>query len=87
MMQAVFQDTKGQAFSDHTGNFSGSLSQVIDLPMDSNFHRAILVATANAVLRQRGIITKSCHCKDHDPMPCTLLAQKGRHDRRSTPAA
>ncbi|MBW2340878.1 MAG: hypothetical protein JRF50_11150, partial [Deltaproteobacteria bacterium] len=31
MMQAVFQDTKGQAFSDHTGNFSGSLSQVIDL--------------------------------------------------------
>jgi uncharacterized protein (DUF4213/DUF364 family) len=70
MMQAVFQDTKGQAFSDHTGNFSGSLSQVIDLPMDSNFHRAILVATANAVLRQRGIITKSCHCKDHDPIMC-----------------
>lgn len=77
MMQAVFQDTKGQAFSDHTGNFSGSLSQVIDLPMDSNFHRAILVATANAVLRQRGIITKSCHCKDHDPVMCASYLKDG----------
>ncbi len=77
MMQAVFQDTKGQAFSDHTGNFSGSLSQVIALPMDSNFHRAILVATANAVLRQRGIITKSCHCKDHDPVMCASYLKDG----------
>jgi uncharacterized protein (DUF4213/DUF364 family) len=70
MMQAVFQDTKGHAFSDHTGNFSGSLFQVIDLPMESSFHRALLVATANAVLRKMGVITKSCHCKDHDPVTC-----------------
>ena len=70
MMQAVFQDTKGHAFSDHTGNFSGSLFQVLNLPMESNFHRALLVATANAVLRKMGVITKSCHCKDHDPVMC-----------------
>jgi hypothetical protein len=70
MMQAVFQGTKGHAFSDHTGNFSGSLFQVIDLSMDSNFHRALLVATANAVLRKMRVITKSCHCKDRDPVTC-----------------
>ena len=70
MMQAVFQDTKGHAFSDHTGNFSGSLFQVMNLPMDSNFRRALLVATANAVLRKMSIVTKSCHCKDHDPVMC-----------------
>ena len=70
MMQAVFQDVKGQAYSDHTGNFSGSLSQVINLPMDSNFHRALLIATANAVLRKMGVIKKSCHCKDDDPVRC-----------------
>ncbi|MBW1674232.1 MAG: hypothetical protein JRJ45_11430 [Deltaproteobacteria bacterium] len=52
IMQAVFQNIKGHAYSDHTGNFSGSLSQVINLPMDSNFHRALFVATANAVLRK-----------------------------------
>jgi len=80
MMQAVFQDAKGQAYSDHTGDFSGSLSQVINLPMDSNYHRALLVATANAVLRKLSIIEKSCHCKDNDPVMCatylkdTLLA-------------
>jgi hypothetical protein len=70
MMQAVFQDVKGQAYSDHTGNFSGSLSQVINLPMDSNFHRALLIATTNAVLRKMGVIKKSCHCKDDDPVRC-----------------
>ena len=70
MMQAVFQDTPGQAFSDHTGNFTGSLSRVLGLSMDSNFHRALLVATGNAVLRKMRVISKSCHCKDHDPVMC-----------------
>jgi len=70
MMQAVFQDVKGQAYSDHTGNFSGSLSEVINLPMDSNYHRSLLIATANAALRKLSIIKKSCHCKDNDPVMC-----------------
>jgi hypothetical protein len=70
IMQAIFQDVKGHAYSDHTGNYSGSLSQVINLPMNSNFHRALFVATANAVLRKIGIIKKSCHCKDDDPVTC-----------------
>lgn len=63
MMRALFQNVKGEAYSDHTGDFSGSLSQVINLPMDSNYHRALLIATANAVLRKMGIIKKSCHYK------------------------
>jgi hypothetical protein len=70
IMQAIFQDVKGHAYSDHTGNFTGSLSQVISLPMNSNFQRALFVATANAVLRKIGIIKKSCHCKDADPVTC-----------------
>jgi len=70
MMEASFQQVKGQAYSDHTGNFSGSLSEIMHLPLDSNFHRALVVATANAVLRKIGIIEKSCHCKDNDPVSC-----------------
>ncbi len=73
MMEASFQNTRGQAYSDHTGNFSGSLTVVLNLSMDSNFHRALLIATANAVLRNIGMIEKSCHCKDHDPQRCALL--------------
>jgi hypothetical protein len=72
MMQAVFQDSKGHAFSDQAGNFSGSLFQVLNLPMDSNFHQAILVATTNAVLRKIGVIKKSCHCKDDDLVRCAV---------------
>jgi len=75
IMQAVFQNVKGHAYSDHTGNFSGSLSQVLNLPMDSNFHRALFVATANAVLRKIGIINKSCHCKDDDPVMCATYLE------------
>lgn len=70
MMQATFLNERGQAYSDHTGNFTGSLYQVMNLPMDSNFHRALLVATANAVLRKTGVIDKSRHCKDRDPERC-----------------
>ena len=76
MMQAVLQNSKGQAYSDHTGNFSGSLSQVINLSMDSNFHRAVLIATTNAVLRKMGVIKKSCHCKDDDPVRCAAYLKE-----------
>ena len=70
IMEAVFQDIKGHAYSDHTGNFSGTIQQVMNSPMDSNFHRALFVSTANAILRKTGIIKKSCHCKDDDPIKC-----------------
>jgi hypothetical protein len=75
MMQAAFQNARGQAYSNYTGNFSGSLSVVMNLPMNSDFHRALLIATANAVLRKIGIIHKSCHCKDHDPERCASLLE------------
>jgi hypothetical protein len=70
IMEAVFQGVRGHAYSDHTGNFSGSIEQVANFPMDTNFHRALLISTSNAVLRRLGFIKKSCHCKDDDPVNC-----------------
>jgi len=70
IMEAVFQGVSGHAYSDHTGNFSGSIEQVINLPMDNNFHRALVISTSNAILRSLGIIKKSRHCKDDDPVKC-----------------
>jgi len=70
MMEARFKGVAGQAYTDQAGNFEGTLKDVLNLPMDSNYHRAVLVATANAVLRYLGIIDKSCHCKDEDPVQC-----------------
>jgi len=70
IMEAVFQGIRGHAYSDHTGNFSGSIEEVINLPLNTNFHRALLISTSNAVLRRLGVIQKSCHCKDDDPVNC-----------------
>ena len=70
MMEARFKGVAGQAYTDQIGNFEGTFGDVLALPMDSNYHRAVLVATVNAVLRQLGIIDKSRHCKDEDPVTC-----------------
>lgn len=70
IMEAVFQGVSGHAYSDHTGNFSGTIEQVINLPMNNNFQRALLISTSNAVLRSLGIIKKSRHCKDDAPVKC-----------------
>lgn len=70
MMEARFKGVAGHAYTDQAGNFEGTLGYVLNLNMDSNYHRAVLVATVNAVLRYLGIIDKSCHCKDEDPVKC-----------------
>ena len=80
MMEARFRGIAGQAYTDQIGNFEGTLRDVLDLPMDSNYHRAVFVATLNAVLRLMGMIDKSCHCKDAEPAECaprlpTMLAE------------
>ena len=70
MMEARFKGVPGQAYTDQIGNFEGTLGDVLQLPMDSNYHRAVLVATINAVLRHENLIDRSCHCKDKDPVLC-----------------
>ena len=72
MMEARFKGAAGQAYTDQVGDFEGTLGDVLALPLDSNYQRAVLVATVNAVLRHLGIIEKSCHCKDEAPVTCAL---------------
>jgi len=70
MIQAEFAGSYGQAFTDHPGNFQGSLAEVMLLPLDSNYHRGLIVATINAVLRHLGLAEKTLHCKDEEPELC-----------------
>ncbi|MCK8828532.1 DUF364 domain-containing protein [Natroniella acetigena] len=70
MIQAEFNGSYGQSFTDHPGNFKGSLQEVIDLSLDNNYHRALLVATINAVLRNLDLAEKTVHCKDEEPELC-----------------
>jgi uncharacterized protein (DUF4213/DUF364 family) len=70
LMQATFMDAGGQAFTDRYGDYEGALEEVLQLPMENNHQRAVLVASLNAVLRHLGRIEGSIHCHDEAPALC-----------------
>ncbi len=72
LMEAVFKGKKGQAFTDSAGDFQGTLKDVLGKNPESNFDRAVLISTMNAVLRYLGLIDKTIHCHDEDPEHCSL---------------
>ena len=70
LMQATFKTGAGVAFVDQYGNFKGKLSDVLNLPLQNNFERGILVATINAVLNHLDLIDRTIHCRDEGPVKC-----------------
>jgi len=70
MLQADFKGSLGQAFTDMPGNYSGNLREILAMSLDSNFKRAVFIATLNAVLRYLNYISKTVHCKDKEPEEC-----------------
>lgn len=70
MMEARFRDGVGQAFTDQAGRFEGSLEDVCEMPLDTNFRRAVFVATLNAALRSLRKVEGTIHCKDREPALC-----------------
>lgn len=72
MLETTFHGHKGQAFTDQPGKFTGTLEDVLNLSLQSNFERAVFIATLNAVLRSLGKIDKTVHCRDKEPGICAL---------------
>lgn len=70
LMQAEFRGSVGQAYTDMYGDFSGPLSEVLEMELKNNYHRAILISTLNAVARYLGVVEGTIHCKDADPPHC-----------------
>lgn len=70
LLEADILGSKGQAFTDTPGGFSGTLMEAADLPMDDNRNRAVFIAVGNALLRHLGQIEKTIHCKDTAPPLC-----------------
>jgi hypothetical protein len=61
---------KAQAFTDSPREFSGKIGDVLALPLDTNDERAIFIGTLNAVLKYRGRIEATLHCKNEEPERC-----------------
>lgn len=70
MMEAKFRNGVGQAFTDQPGRFEGTLGDVLRLPQDTNFRRAVFVATLNAIMRSLNQVEATIHCKDKEPSIC-----------------
>ena len=70
MMEALFEGAAGHAFTDHPGRFSGTLAEVLAMPLADNFRRAVFLATANAAARRLGLAQRTVHCKDADLAKC-----------------
>lgn len=70
LMQAVFRNAPGQAFTDRYGDFEGTLEEVLEMDLENNYRRAIFVATLNAVLRHMNRIDRTVHCRDQGPAQC-----------------
>jgi hypothetical protein len=70
MVEAVFRNSRGHAFTDMPGNFQGSLQAVMDLKLQTHFERAVFIATINAVMRDAGKVSNTVHCRDSDPKSC-----------------
>ncbi len=85
MLETTFKGSKGQAFTDQPGNFSGTLHDVSILQLQSNFERAVFVATFNAVLRFQGKVVKTIHCRDKEPGTCALHLAKVVKERFGNP--
>jgi hypothetical protein len=76
LMQAEFRGSRGQAFTDRYGNFSGRLADIAAMDLKNNFRRAIFISSLNAVARHLGLIAKTVHCKDNQPRECSLELAK-----------
>jgi hypothetical protein len=71
LIEAEFKGEKGQAFTDMPGNFSGTIDEILNKKIESNYDRAILIATINAVCKYLGLTQKTIHCKDDEPEECS----------------
>ena len=71
MLQVSFMGSKGQAFSREVfRSRTTTLKDVLELPLDSDGHRAILIASANAAFCESGLIDRTIHCKNQEPADC-----------------
>lgn len=70
LMEADFCGSKGQAFTDMFGDFSGTIGEISKMNLENNFRRAIFISALNATMRHLGKADRTIHCKDKGPSIC-----------------
>ncbi|MDD3374338.1 MAG: DUF364 domain-containing protein [Candidatus Omnitrophica bacterium] len=70
IVEANFRGCLGHAFTDMHGGFEGSLKEILEMPSNNNYRRALQVATINALCRFLGETHNTVHCRDEEPQQC-----------------
>ena len=70
LMEALFWGARGQAFTDMPENFAGTLEEIVRRPVESNYDRAVLISSINAVCNHLGVSKNNIHCKNEEPEEC-----------------
>jgi hypothetical protein len=70
LIEAAVDGTTGEAFADSAEEFSGSLREAFEVPLDTESNRAVFLATANAALHRLGHLDEATHCREHLGRTC-----------------
>lgn len=85
MMEARYRDSRGQAFTSMPSEFQGTIEEALGRELRTDFDRALVVATANAVLSHLGIAAKTVHCRDDGPRTCAEQVARYLSERFGSP--
>jgi uncharacterized protein (DUF4213/DUF364 family) len=81
VIEATFQNSRGQAFTDRPTPWSGTLEDLLALSLDEIPNRAVFVAGLNAVVSALKPLSGALHCKDEDPSRCGPEIARVLHER------
>jgi len=70
LLQAEVMGCRGQAFTGSLGDFTGTIENVLALPLTDDYQRAVYTATLNAVACHAGKTANTIHCRNEGPELC-----------------
>lgn len=77
MIEAQYRGIKGQAFTDAPSDWTGSLSELLELDHDNDpYARGLLIASINAVMGYYGLCDRMVHCRNDGPKKCGVQVAK-----------
>ncbi len=72
LLQARLKNSPGQAFTSTPTDFAGTPEEAFALDLSANKNRAIFIAVLNALLHELGLIEKTVHCRNEEPVKCGM---------------
>ena len=71
MLMAEFKGASGQAFTDAPAQFTGTITDILNMDFEHDAHGwGLFIASLNAVMKYLGLADNTVHCKNKGPELC-----------------